>query len=85
MGGENRGSLFHLPPSKGGAVCTEITDTMAAQRGGCSGLAGCAGLAILLIALSQSRRTSVPTIPCTPVTRGTSAMTEGLSSIWKRI
>lgn len=34
--------------------------------------------------LTQGRRTSVPTLPCIPVTRGTSAMTEGLSSSWKR-
>lgn len=34
--------------------------------------------------LTQDRRTSVPTLPCIPVIRGTSAMTESLSSNWKR-
>lgn len=45
--------FFHLPRSNHGTVCTESTDTVAAQMGGCSGLAGFAWLAIALIVLSH--------------------------------
>lgn len=48
---ENQGPFCHLPPNDHGTVCTEVTDTVAAQMEGRSGLADFAGPATPFIVL----------------------------------